>query len=153
MDFPQRLRKLMEHYDLNAQDLARRLNMQKSAVSHLLSGRNKPRFDVLAQFAREFPELNIRWLLTGEGPMTHSPTPSSGLDQQINSSASPQANSSERLNGISPAPIDKSRTQQPETSEQNKKSPEQEFQPVEFPDEIVRVYPDGTFDILRRRNR
>ncbi len=64
----------MESEGLTSTELAAKLNIQKSSISHLLSGRNKPGFDFLSKFVRVFPDINIKWLLTGEGEMK-TPTP------------------------------------------------------------------------------
>jgi len=140
----------MAHYGLSAHDLAERLRIQKSAVSHLLSGRNKPRFDILQRFATAFPELNIRWLLTGEGEMMLSPTP-------------PEPSLFPPADDIQAGPEEPEETPVPHES-QSGKAPDQEKTITheanhsqesgirDLPHQIIRIYPDGTFDILHKRN-
>ncbi len=150
MDFAQRLRELMDHYDLTAQDLARRLDLQKSAVSHLLSGRNKPRFDILARFARAFPDLNMRWLLTGEGRMLRSPTPTvQGIPLVDEARAREMMTSAREGAGEKPTAQISSVAIEKAGNVAALKNPS--ASPADTPDEIMRIYPDGTFDILRRR--
>ena len=62
-----RFRKLLEDTNLTATKFAELLNINASAVSHILSGRNRPGFDVLEKIANAFPDLDMNWLLTGEG--------------------------------------------------------------------------------------
>jgi transcriptional regulator with XRE-family HTH domain len=45
------------------------MNIQRSGVSHLLSGRNKPGYDFFDKFLRKFPTINIEWLISGRGKM------------------------------------------------------------------------------------
>ena len=64
-----RLQMIMDHYRLNSSRLAEIMEIQRSGISHLLSGRNKPSYDFLVSLSREFPDLNIRWFITGTGDM------------------------------------------------------------------------------------
>ncbi len=65
----ERLQKLMDQEKITAARLADILEVQPSAISHILSGRNKPSFDFLQKIALKFPRLNIDWLITGKGNM------------------------------------------------------------------------------------
>lgn len=65
----ERIKMVLNYYGLNSGEFASKLNIQKSSVSHLLSGRNKPSFVFLSKFVQVFPEINIKWLLTGESNM------------------------------------------------------------------------------------
>ena len=63
----ERLKTVMDHYQLTASQLADRLGIPRSSISHLLSGRNKPSLDFVLKLIREFPEINLYWLLNGKG--------------------------------------------------------------------------------------
>ncbi len=54
---------LMKNRGLTVSSLARMLDIQPSGVSHLLSGRNKPSFDLVQKILRTFPDVNPDWLL------------------------------------------------------------------------------------------
>ncbi len=54
---------LMRSEGLTTTRFAEILGIQPSAVSHLVSGRNKPGFDLLQKILRRFPRLNPDWLL------------------------------------------------------------------------------------------
>ena len=62
-----RLQKFIVQEGLTAAKLAEIVGVQPSAISHILSGRNYPRFDFLHNLLRAFPDMNARWLLLGEG--------------------------------------------------------------------------------------
>jgi transcriptional regulator with XRE-family HTH domain len=66
-DFIKRLEFIMEHFGLNASSFADKVNVQRSSISHLLSGRNKPSLDFVMKIMDIFPELNLYWLLDGMG--------------------------------------------------------------------------------------
>ncbi len=78
-DFVARLATLMAHYHLSASALADAIGVQRSGISHLVSGRNKPGLDFILKLSERFPEVNLYWLLKGEGPflrddIQHAPT-------------------------------------------------------------------------------
>ena len=66
-DFIKRLEFIMEHFSLSASSFADKINVQRSSISHLLSGRNKPSLDFILKILDVFPELNLYWFLDGTG--------------------------------------------------------------------------------------
>ena len=57
---------------MNASELAKKLGVEASALSHIKSGRNKPRFDFIVKVLTVFPHINPDWLLLGRGPYLRS---------------------------------------------------------------------------------
>jgi len=66
-DFAIRLQKIIDHYELSAAAFAEKINVQRSSISHLLSGRNKPSLDFTLKVIDTFPEVSFYWLLKGQG--------------------------------------------------------------------------------------
>lgn len=54
---------ILRNKGINATTLARMLDIQPSGLSHILSGRNKPSFDLVVKILKVFPDLNPDWLL------------------------------------------------------------------------------------------
>lgn len=69
-NFVNRLEFLLQHYEFTASTFADKIGVQRSSLSHLLSGRNKPSLDLIMKIYDAFPELNLYWLLKGEGVYT-----------------------------------------------------------------------------------
>jgi transcriptional regulator with XRE-family HTH domain len=69
MDFSERIAAVMRHYNLQAKDLADRCGVQRTAITHILNGRNRPSVSFLGQLSDAYPEINTRWLLHGRGSM------------------------------------------------------------------------------------
>lgn len=65
--FSDRLDFLFEYYDLNAAAFADKINVQRSSISHLLSGRNNPSLDFVIKVLDKFPEVTFNWLVKGQG--------------------------------------------------------------------------------------
>lgn len=66
-DFIGRLDKLLRYYNLSASNFADKVGVQRSSISHLLSGRNKPSLEFVLKVIKAFPEVNLYWLLNGKG--------------------------------------------------------------------------------------
>ncbi len=60
---------LMEHYSLSASAFADKIDVQRSSMSHLVSGRNKPSLDFIQKVLNNFSDINPTWLIMGTGPM------------------------------------------------------------------------------------
>ena len=71
-DFIKRLEILMEHFGMNASSFADKIGVQRSSISHLLSGRNKPSLDFVMKIIDLFPEVNLYWILNGKGSFLES---------------------------------------------------------------------------------
>jgi len=67
-----RLKKILSHYNLTAGEFAEKIGIQKSSVSHLMSGRNKPSYQFLSKLITTYPEINLNWFITGEGDIFNS---------------------------------------------------------------------------------
>lgn len=53
----------------NHAELCQKLDLSKGYMSQILSGKKEPSENVVSKFANLFPEVNMGWLLTGEGSM------------------------------------------------------------------------------------
>lgn len=70
----ERLKTIMEHYNLSSAGLADSIGVPRSSISHLLSGRNKPSLDFILKLIKAYPEVNLYWLLNGKGRFPDSNT-------------------------------------------------------------------------------
>ena len=57
----------MEHHRLTATLFAEKISVQRSSISHILSGRNKPSLDFILKVTNTFKDVDIYWLLNGKG--------------------------------------------------------------------------------------
>ena len=65
----ERLLKIIAAEGLTPTLLADKMGVQRSGISHILSGRNYPSFDFLQKLLILFPRLNAEWLILGQGSM------------------------------------------------------------------------------------
>ena len=76
-DFIKRLEILLDYYSLNASSFADKIGVQRSSLSHLLSGRNKPSLDFILKILEVYPDVDLYWILNGKGtfPKSHDVNP------------------------------------------------------------------------------
>ena len=65
----ERLLQLLDLEQITPSKFADIIGVQRSSVSHVISGRNKPSYDFLHKTLKAFPGLNASWLMMGEGTM------------------------------------------------------------------------------------
>ena len=68
-DMKERLLKIITAEGLTRALLADKMGVQRTRITHLLSGRNLPSFDSLQKLLINFPKLNAEWLILGQGSM------------------------------------------------------------------------------------
>lgn len=66
-EFIKRLEIILEYFSLNASSFADKIGVQRSSMSHLLSGRNKPSLDFILKIIDIFPDVDLYWILNGSG--------------------------------------------------------------------------------------
>ena len=69
-----RITQILEEQQLSSSAFADTIGVQRSSISHVLSGRNKPSLDFILKTARAFPAYSTDWLLFGkssESPVTY----------------------------------------------------------------------------------
>ena len=122
-----RIEKIRNNHKLTAASFATKIGVQRSAMSHILSGRNKPSLDFLIKIYDAFDDVNLEWLILGE--TSHLPekieNKSNYIDNQLN----------EELNKIVTfSSISDKKTITPNLS-----------QNIDAPKEIIYLYADGKF--------
>lgn len=64
-----RITLLLKARNISASQFADEIGVQRSSISHVLSGRNKPSLDFIQKILVKYPEINPDWLLFGKGAM------------------------------------------------------------------------------------
>ncbi len=71
----ERLIQFLNAEGINPTRFAERIGVQRSSISHILSGRNKPSYDFIVKIMESFPSLSPEWLLRGKGMMYKNELP------------------------------------------------------------------------------
>lgn len=65
-NFIKKLKILLNKEDLNASKFSEIIGVQRSSVSHILSGRNKPSLDFILKIHKSTIDVDLEWLLSNE---------------------------------------------------------------------------------------
>ncbi|MGC1631270.1 MAG: helix-turn-helix transcriptional regulator [Gelidibacter sp.] len=72
-DFTKRLQKVIDYYAETASSFSDKIGVQRSSISHILSGRNKPSLDFVMKIFANYPQVEPYWLLNGKGKFPSQP--------------------------------------------------------------------------------
>lgn len=100
-----RLQQFLQLENLSPARLADILGVQRSGMSHILSGRNKPGYDFIYKLLMKFPDLNADWFLTGRGKpykKTESDLPKSNGSAADSENGSSPIREERKLTDMSP---------------------------------------------------
>lgn len=101
-NFDKRLLLIFEKFSLNASSFADKIGVQRSSMSHILSGRNKPSLDFILKIYETFPEISLTWLALGEGDFfktnNSNSTPNSLLFKEIENTKQKEENLNSIIN-------------------------------------------------------
>ncbi len=75
MSLNERISKVIEYSNLTPSEFADEIDVQRSSISHITSGRNKPSLEFIIKIKSRFPEILWDWLVNGEGEMLKSDDP------------------------------------------------------------------------------
>jgi transcriptional regulator with XRE-family HTH domain len=128
-----RISKLLTHFGYTATRFADEIGVQRSGISHILSGRNHPSYDFILKIMKRFPEINLEWLVLGKGDMLKSPL-------QLKTSVPADLFSQMKNPGTIPETAKRQITTEEIFTEKVKKVTN-----VTIVDQIVIFYADGTY--------
>ena len=141
-DFIKRLEIILDYYSLNASGFADKIGVQRSSLSHLLSGRNKPSLDFLLKILDVFPEVDLYWILNGKGSF---PKNNEVIREKILLTPPTVSNTENEIGNLfSDNKKENTTTTNFEKTEKSTSSPLQKNNESEI-DKIVIFYKNGTF--------
>ena len=65
----ERIQLILKTKNLSPSQFADEIQVQRSSISHILSGRNKPSLDFVTKILSTYPEINSEWLMFGKDKM------------------------------------------------------------------------------------
>ncbi len=93
-----RINKIVEHFGITKNLLAKKSGLASSNMSKMMSGDQSISDKTLGKIVGAYPQINLQWLKTGEGEMIIN---DSNMQQNNNTGNTMMANSSHHLNQVS----------------------------------------------------
>jgi transcriptional regulator with XRE-family HTH domain len=133
-----RINTLIQSENLTPAKFADELGVQRSSISHILSGRNLPSYDLISKILTKFPNVEAEWLILGKGSQyksTQSKLTNTIQNNLFQSAEKPLEKAPESI--VNPIKIDN-----PDKQDASIKG---KFTNVNFANRIVIFYNDNTF--------
>ena len=124
-----RIEEIRKKHQLTAASFATKIGVQRSSISHILSGRNKPSLEFLMKIHDTFDEVNLEWLILGK---------SSPLSPDLEILANSEINKSTNI--------------QENIVPESKSYISNNLQTVDAPKEIIYIYEKGKFERFTPKN-
>ncbi len=131
MDLIERFRYVMKLNSMTASQFADEIGVQRSSVSHILSGRNKPSLEFIQKVLNRFPKVDSTWLINGKTNIGTAPK-----------------ETEEEVNVVKPIEVDSEPTEVPQRKEAEETGLSSQAVENKKIKKIVVFYSDGTFDEL-----
>lgn len=154
-DIALRIKELIEKQDLSNKEFAKRLSINPSIISHILSGRNKVSLQVVEQIVKEFTNVSLDYLLLGSGSIFKEVTNVNYNSSLVDNSEKPPTEEKSAEN-IAPAlEIITSQEEKNPISEIKTPTKKKEINPLldqnsELKiDQVIIFYADGSFKIYK----
>lgn len=78
-----RIQLILKSKNLSSSQFADEIQVQRSSISHILSGRNKPSLDFIMKILSTYSEVNADWLIFGKGQMVRQEKSDQKTNEEI----------------------------------------------------------------------
>ena len=103
-----RIQLILKSKNLSPSQFADEIKVQRSSISHILSGRNKPSLDFVMKILSTYPEVNADWLIFGKGQMVKQEKYDPEIIEPKNIDLFQQEKEDEKKNQVKPSsPVQK----------------------------------------------
>ena len=145
-----RLKQFLTMENLSPARFAEVMGIQRSGISHLLAGRNKPSFEFLQRMMTAYPDINYEWLILGKGRPYKSDRPVPEKVENSTLFTEPDASDTEVFDEIIPEDQEvESKNDDSQAAENRKFAEASQGTPYLLPKKIARIivfFNDGTYE-------
>tara|TARA_Y100001935_G_C17056756_1_gene384713 strand:+ start:31 stop:450 length:420 start_codon:yes stop_codon:yes gene_type:complete len=137
----ERLAQLIQHLGISSAAFAEKIGIQRSSISHVISGRNKPSLEFMHKISLAYPDISLDWLITGKGNMLKSDDKKASLSSESSLEQMSMGLKAENIEepGVKPQLKEEKRAKKTPASGKHIKK-------------LILVYDDNTFEEVNPRN-
>jgi transcriptional regulator with XRE-family HTH domain len=146
-----RIKQIMEKEKLSPTQFATEIGVQRSALSHVLSGRNKPSLDFMMKIKARYPDINLDWLLLGKGKMTGTTVKKVAEEPAATVKEAEKKETKDLQFRIKQDQVDETREEKKIVVEKTKTVTEADSTGGDVPKKIILIYPDDTYETYNPR--
>jgi transcriptional regulator with XRE-family HTH domain len=139
MDLNDKIKQILVDKSISPSHFADEIGVQRSSISHILAGRNKPSLDIVQKIVRRYPDLGLDWIWEDDEfpPVSTDSTRYESRDYA----------SKTGTNGRVGSPLDLREKNKPESIpvQRNLEAPDSSSFAEKSIERILIFYSDGTF--------
>ena len=139
----ERILQLITRMAYTSTRFADEIGVQRSGISHILSGRNQPSYDLIVKILNRFSDINTEWFVLGKGPMLKSSEKGANLPPEAKNKAYPVPNEPDLFTRSIPG----------EEKLKQMHVDKNKVTNVTIVDRIVVLNSDGTFEVYHQAKR
>ena len=148
MSISERIVYIQQQEGISASKFADLLGIQRSGLSHIYSGRNKPSIDFLQKLSLQFPQYRLDWIINGNEPILKNQIkPDLEQNKDLFSQEPDKILKSEEK-----APYGLENSQNKPIIESNSENKEEKVFNKKVLKEIIYIYSDNTFELFKPVN-
>lgn len=140
MSISERLQMVIKMNGMTNASFADEIGVQRSSISHVLAGRNKPSIDFIQKILVTFPKVNADWLVTGKKIGRTSEKEVIEIPVEKESMGTPQQSLVDTLQDQEPEKYGSDQATDQPTYSKNKNNAQRSIT------KILVFYDDGTFE-------
>ena len=153
-EFVKRLELVMDFYGLSGGAFADKIGIQRSSLSHLLSGRNKPSLEFVMKIVSVLPDVDMDWILNGKGAFPKSTKEVAPFLDQTKQIVTPSLQFPDDIeDNISNKIIEAKEIEVVAAPEKHAEQVKEVEKPLVTIENIVIFYSDGTFTDYIKSNK
>lgn len=144
MDLNDKIKQILVDKSISPSHFADEIGVQRSSISHILAGRNRPSLDIVQKIIRRYPDLGMEWILEDEDAIETMSNISSPIEMK------------NRLQNVPDIPTKRNGSESPvrkeSTVDQVHENPTHtinSFSTEKIVERILIFYTDGTFKQYR----
>ncbi len=81
MEVSERIKMIIDYYGENKNTFSKKIGLSNNVtIGRIINENRKPSYEILSKIATNYPEINTKWLLVGEGEMINNENPTSKQD-------------------------------------------------------------------------
>jgi len=139
MDLSEKIKQILVKKNITPSLFADEIGIQRSSISHILAGRNKPSLDIVQKIVKRFPDLGLNWILDEEE------LPEIAANAETSLSATNAPKPAVKTRSIAQPELPRRNQPQIAPVQQNVSQPFQTPNSEKTVDRVLIFYSDGTF--------
>jgi transcriptional regulator with XRE-family HTH domain len=150
-----RIKQIIDKEKLSSTQFASEIGVQRSALSHVLSGRNNPSLDFMMKIKTRYPDINLDWLLLGKGKMIgivekKESTPTENPKKEPKKDTSNEIQFRVKQDEVDEV-VESKRVKPKEDQQKHMEASADDEKDADSPVKIILLYPDDTYRTFNPR--